>query len=162
MNQTSNLDDLSDVTLTSPTNGQALVYNGTNFVNTTVEEPAGLLEVGIISGTDFYGGVIPWNYTAAKQGKLCTVTFYLNNGPTEITNIQGMKLNFSDMQNAPAFNPSTQYDILPARVYYKCQGDHLYAYNVVQIIISSQSITFEDNQRGIDTKAFFTITYFTD
>ena len=31
------LGDLSDVTLTSPTNGQALVYNGTNFVNKTVD-----------------------------------------------------------------------------------------------------------------------------
>ena len=36
----SKLDDLSDVVVTSPTNGQALVYNGTNFVNHTVEEPA--------------------------------------------------------------------------------------------------------------------------
>ena len=34
------LGDLSDVTLTTPTNGQALVYDGTNFVNQTVEVPA--------------------------------------------------------------------------------------------------------------------------
>ena len=154
------LGDLSDVTLTSPTNGQALVYNGSKFVNKTVEEPAGLLKVGSISSTTSYGLVLPWNYTAAKQGKLCTVTFYLNTGTTEIENmgienIQGMKLNFSDMQNAPAFKPSTQYDILPVSVYYKCQ-------NVVKITISSQSITFDDNQQGIDSKAFFTITYFTD
>ena len=163
------LGDLSDVTLTTPTNGQALVYNGTNFVNQTIsggsgtsEEPAGLLEVGSISGTDSYGSVLPWNYTAAKQGKLCTVTFYLNSSLPEIENIQGMKLNFSAMQNAPAFNPSTQYDILPACVYYKCQYNHAYPNNVVQITISSQSLTFEDNQNGIDAKAFFTITYFTD
>ena len=152
------LGDLSDVTLTSPTNGQALVYNGTNFVNKTVEEPAGLLKVGSISGTTSRGRVLSWNYTAAKQGKLCTVTFYLNAGLTEGENIQGMKLNFSNMQNAPAFNPSTQYDILPVSVYYTS----LYAYNTVKITISSKSITFEDNQRGIDNKAFFTITYFTD
>ena len=73
-----------------------------------------------------------------------------------------MQLNFSDMQNAPAFNPSTQYDILPVNVYYKCQGNHFYANNVVTITISSQSIKFEDNQKGIDKTAFFTITYFTD
>ena len=30
------LGDLSDVTLTTPTNGQTLVYNGTNFVNQTI------------------------------------------------------------------------------------------------------------------------------
>ena len=148
-------------TLTSPTNGQALVYNGTNFVNKTVEEPAGLLKVGSISGTDFYGHVLTWNYTAAKQGKLCTVTFYLNPELADIKNIQniqGMQLNFSNMQNAPAFNPSTQYDILPVSVYFNC----LYSYTTVKITISSQSITFDDNQQGIDSKAFFTITYFTD
>ena len=152
------LGDLSDVTLTSPTNGQALVYNGSKFVNKTVEEPAGLLKVGSISSTAINGLVLPWNYTAAKQGKLCTVTFYLNDGSAEIENIQDMKLNFSDMQNAPAFKPSTQYDILPASVYYRPP----YSDNVVKITISSQSITFDDNYRGIDTKAFFTITYFTD
>ena len=37
---TESLGDLSDVTLTTPTSGQALIYNGTNFVNKTVEEPA--------------------------------------------------------------------------------------------------------------------------
>ena len=94
-----------------------------------------------------------WHYTVAKQGKLCTATFYLESvGATE--NIHGMQLNFSDMQNAPAFNPSTQYDILPVNVYYKCQGNHFYANNVVTITISSQSITFEDNQKGIDKTAF--------
>ena len=41
---TESLGDLSDVTLTTPTNGQALVYNGTNFVNKTVEEPASKLD----------------------------------------------------------------------------------------------------------------------
>ena len=66
------------------------------------------------------------------------------------------------MQNAPAFNPSTQYDNFPLNVYYKCQGNHFYANNVVTITISSQSIKFEDNQKGIDKTAFFTITYFTD
>ena len=40
---TESLGDLSDVTLTSPTNGQALVYNGSKFVNKTVEEPASKL-----------------------------------------------------------------------------------------------------------------------
>ena len=63
---------------------------------------------------------------------------------------------------APAFNPSTQYDSSPLEVYYKCQGNHSFANNVVTITISSQSITFEDNQRGIDKEAFFTVTYFTD
>ena len=47
-------------------------------------------------------------------------------------------------------------------VYYKCPSDQHYANNVVTITISSQSITFNDNQRGIDNDAFFTITYFTD
>ena len=32
------LGDLSDVTLTTPTSGQALVYNGTNFVNQTIKQ----------------------------------------------------------------------------------------------------------------------------
>ena len=63
---------------------------------------------------------------------------------------------------APAFNPSTQYAILPVNVYYKCQDNHFYANNIVTITISSQSITFEDKQRGIDKEAFFTVTYFTD
>ena len=63
---------------------------------------------------------------------------------------------------APAFKPSTQYDILPVIAYYKCQGNHSFANNVVTITVSSQNITFEDNQRGIDMGAFFTITYFTD
>ena len=47
-------------------------------------------------------------------------------------------------------------------VYYKCPSNHYYANNVVTITIRSQSITFEDNARGIDKEAFFTITYFTD
>ena len=47
-------------------------------------------------------------------------------------------------------------------VYYKCQGNHSSPYNVVTITISSQSIRFEDNKKGIDKEAFFTITYFTD
>ena len=47
-------------------------------------------------------------------------------------------------------------------VYYKCQGTHSYPNNLVTITISSQSITFKDNQKGIDKEAFFTITYFTD
>ena len=158
----SKLGDLSDVTLTSPTNGQALVYNGTNFVNKTVEEPAGLLESGSLQGYDGDGIMRTWYYTAAKQGKLCTVTFYLNSLSTEIENIQGMQLNFSAMQNAPAFNPSSQYDNFPVNVFYMCKGTHFFPYNLVTITVSSQSITFEDSQRGIDTKAFFTITYFTD
>ena len=41
---TSKLDDLSDVAITTPTNGQALVYDGTNFVNQTVEEPVSKLD----------------------------------------------------------------------------------------------------------------------
>ena len=156
------LGDLSDVTLTSPTSGQALVYNGTKFVNKTVGELAGLLESGSLKGYDSYGSTLTWYYTAAKQGKLCTATFYLNRQGEAPENIQGMQLNFSAMQNAPAFNPSTQYDNFPLNVFYKCQGDHLFANNLVTITVSSQSITFEDNQRGIDNNAFFTITYFTD
>ena len=42
---TSKLDDLSDVTLTTPTSGQALVYNGTNFVNKTISSGTGVLSV---------------------------------------------------------------------------------------------------------------------
>ena len=36
--------DLSDVTLTSPTSGQALVYNGTKFVNKTISGGASKLD----------------------------------------------------------------------------------------------------------------------
>ena len=39
------LGDLSDVTLTSPTSGQALVYNGTKFVNKTISDVATQTEV---------------------------------------------------------------------------------------------------------------------
>ena len=155
------LDDLSDVVVTVPIANQTLVYNGTNFVNKTVGEPAGLLKSGKLTGYDSYGSLYLWYYTVAKQGKLCTATFYLN-ASSAPENIQGLTLNFSAMQNAPAFKPSTQYDTLPVKVYYKCQGDHSFANNVVTITISSQSITFDDNQRGIDKEAFFTITYFTD
>ena len=67
------LGDLSDVTLTSPTSGQALVYNGTNFVNKTVEEPAlatesiaGVIKISstaqVSAGTD--------NTTAVSPAKL--------------------------------------------------------------------------------------------
>ena len=156
----SKLDDLTDVTLTTPTNGQALVYNGTNFVNKTVEEPAGLLKFGNLMGYNSYGSTY-WYYSIAKQGKLCTATFYLESR-SAIESIQGMQLNFSDMVDAPAFNPSTQYDNYPINVYYRCRGDHFFPNNVVTITISSQFITFDDNQRGIDSGAFFTITYFTD
>ncbi len=38
------LGDLSDVTLTSPTSGQALVYNGTKFVNKTISGGASKLD----------------------------------------------------------------------------------------------------------------------
>ena len=157
----SKLDDLTDVVVTAPTNGQALVYNGTNFVNKTVEEPAGLLKFGSLTGYDSYGGGLLWYYSVAKQGKLCTATFYLNSlSATE--DIQGMQLNFSDMVDAPAFNPSTQYDNHTVKAYYRCKDDHFYPNNLVTITISSQFITFDDNHRGIDSKAFFTITYFTD
>ena len=40
----SKLDDLSDVVVTTPIANQTLVYNGTNFVNKTVEEPASKLD----------------------------------------------------------------------------------------------------------------------
>ena len=45
------LGDLSDVTLTSPTSGQALVYNGTKFVNKTVEEPESLGDLSDVTLT---------------------------------------------------------------------------------------------------------------
>lgn len=63
---TESLGDLSDVTLTSPTNGQALVYNGSKFVNKTVEEPAGIIKISttaqVSAGTD--------NTTAVSPAKL--------------------------------------------------------------------------------------------
>ena len=161
----SKLDDLSDVVITAPTTNQTLVYNGTNFINKTVEEPTILYEKGIINGiitrVEGDGNVLPWMYHIAKQGKLCTATFYLESGTT-INNIQGMFLDFGTMQNTTAFLPSAQYDIYPYYQYYKCQANHINAYNVVTITLSSQGLTFNDNARGIDKTAFFTITYFTD
>ena len=66
------LGDLSDVTLTSPTNGQALVYNGSKFVNKTVEEPAGIIKISttaqVSAGTDNTTAVSP-----AKLKELFTV-----------------------------------------------------------------------------------------
>ena len=63
---TESLGDLSDVTLTSPTNGQALVYNGSKFVNKTVGEPAGIIKISttaqVSAGTD--------NTTAVSPAKL--------------------------------------------------------------------------------------------
>ena len=47
---TESLGDLSDVTLTTPTNGQALVYNGSKFVNKTVEAPADFQATETING----------------------------------------------------------------------------------------------------------------
>ena len=47
---TESLGDLSDVTLTTPTNGQTLVYNGSKFVNKTVEEPADFQATETING----------------------------------------------------------------------------------------------------------------
>ena len=163
----SKLDDLSDVVITAPTTNQTLVYNGTNFINKTVEEPKILYEYGSITGVDGAGNVRPWMYHIAKQGKLCTATFYLEPGSgiedtQGIENIQGMFLNFGAMQNTTAFLPSAQYDIYPYYQYYKCQANHIYAYNVVTITLSSQGLTFNDKARGIDRIAFFTITYFTD
>lgn len=38
------LDDLTDVIITTPTNGQALKYNGTNWVNSTIAGGAGALD----------------------------------------------------------------------------------------------------------------------
>ena len=69
---TESLGDLSDVTLTSPTNGQALVYNGSKFVNKTVEEPAGIIKISttaqVSAGTDNTTAVSP-----AKLKELFTV-----------------------------------------------------------------------------------------
>ena len=157
----SKLDDLSDVVITAPTTNQTLVYNGTNFINKTVEEPKILYEYGTITGTDGAGAQHLWAYHVAKQGKLCTATFYLNTQST-IQNMGGMFLNFGTMQNTTAFLPSAQYDIYPYYQYYKCQANHFIAYNVVTITLSSQGLTFNDNAQGIDSIAFFTITYFTD
>jgi hypothetical protein len=44
------LDDLSDVTITTPASGQVLQYNGTNFVNTTISS-GGLSYSPITAGT---------------------------------------------------------------------------------------------------------------
>ena len=59
---TESLGDLSDVTLTTPTNGQTLVYDGTNFVNKTV----GIIKIAttaqVSAGTD--------NTTAVSPAKL--------------------------------------------------------------------------------------------
>ena len=65
------LGDLSDVTLTTPTNGQTLVYNGTNFVNQTIsasklatENIAGVIKISstaqVSAGTDNTTAVSPY------------------------------------------------------------------------------------------------------
>ena len=72
---TESLGDLSDVTLTSPTNGQALVYNGSKFVNKTVEAPAGNIKISstaqVKAGTDDTTAVSPYKlkelYTAGSK-----------------------------------------------------------------------------------------------
>ena len=156
------LGDLSDVTLTSPTSGQALVYNGTKIVNKTVEEPEILHENGIITGVDGYGTQQHWKYHVVKQGKLCTATFCLEGDEGAIEEMGDMFLNFGTMQNTTAFLPSAQYDTYPYSQYYKCQDNHINPYNVVRITLSSKGLTFDDNAKGIDSIAFFTITYFTD
>ena len=158
----SKLDDLSDVVITTPTTNQTLVYNGTNFINKTVEEPEILHENGIITGVDGYGAQRSWKYHVVKQGKLCTATFCLEGDGEAIEKMGDMFLNFGTMQNTTAFLPSAQYDIYPYRQYYKCQYNHIYPYNVVRITLSSTGLAFDDNARGIDRFAFFTITYFTD
>ena len=157
----SKLDDLSDVVITAPTTNQTLVYNGTNFINKIVEEPKILYEKGIITGVDGNGVQCLWRYYVAKQGKLCTATFFLDT-QLLIENIEGMFLNFGTMQNTTAFLPSAQYDIYSYWQFFKCQANHINAYNVVTIELSSNGLTFSDNAKGIDGKAFFTITYFTD
>ena len=138
-----------------------MVYNGTNFINKTVEEPEILYEYGSITGADGAGALHLWWYHVAKQGKLCTATFYLDTQST-IIKMGGMFLDFGTMQNTTAFLPSAQYDIYPYYQYYKCQANHYWANNVVTITLSSQGLTFNDNAGGIDNIAFFTITYFTD
>ena len=62
----SKLDDLSDVVVTTPIANQTLVYNGTNFVNKTVEEPASKTQNGyqkLPSGVIIQWGMFADNVT---------------------------------------------------------------------------------------------------
>ena len=54
----SKLDDLSDVVVTTPTSGQALVYNGTNFVNQTISSGTNQWKVIFDGAFGVQGGVV--------------------------------------------------------------------------------------------------------
>ena len=59
------LGDLSDVTLTSPTSGQALVYNGTKFVNKTISGDGGVNFVKVTQlATESVAGIVKIATTA--------------------------------------------------------------------------------------------------
>ena len=87
------LGDLSDVTLTSPTSGQALVYNGTKFVNKTISGGGGTTVVPAVTPPpqattlfhnplkilDAYGeptgAVIDWEGTQVCYDNTCVLSF---------------------------------------------------------------------------------------
>lgn len=62
---TLNLDDLSNVILTTPASGQVLQYNGTNWINATVTGGGGGTVTEIIAGTGLSGGTITTTGTIA-------------------------------------------------------------------------------------------------
>ena len=70
------LGDLSDVTLTSPVSGQTLVYNGTNFVNQTVESAtettSGTIKIAtqlqVAIGTDNTTAITPYKLKEWANG----------------------------------------------------------------------------------------------
>ena len=87
------LGDLSDVTLTSPTSGQALVYNGTKFVNETISGGGGTTVVPAVTpppqvttllnkplkilnaSGDPTGVVINWEGTQVCYDNTCVLSF---------------------------------------------------------------------------------------
>lgn len=63
------LDELSDVVLTAPSNGQVLLYNGTNWVNAAPPGGGGGTVIQVDTGTGLTGGPITTSGTISLTGQ---------------------------------------------------------------------------------------------
>ena len=167
------LGDLSDVTLTSPTNGQALVYDGSKFVNKSVGGTGGgttpspdVLELH--SGT-FNSLKAQVNYSVTKLGRVCTISIRITAAAGQQNVISGNLL-YKIWSSIPSkFAPSTKYPLIANETTFKA-FTYANAYveyaspplQPMRVWISPDGIEVEAGQWGITLPLSFSFTYFTD
>jgi Repeat of unknown function (DUF5907) len=111
-----NLDGLTDVVITSPSNNQVLTFNGTNWVNSTVSSTGGTLNLDgltdVVISTPTNNQVLKYNGTNwvnSTDSGITTVTVdsttISGNGTTIPLQVVQSGINYLNLQNKPTSLP---------------------------------------------------------